>query len=70
MALKLTRTYGSWIELRDDRSGSVTRVRAVPAAGDGKIQIEIDAPQHVHIQRIPPVGECVPAYHMKGAADA
>lgn len=62
MSLKLTRTYGSWIEMRDDRSGTVTRVRAVPSATDGKIQIEIEAPQHVHIARTPPIGEPVPAY--------
>jgi hypothetical protein len=53
--LKLTRSLGSWIELRDSKTGAVVaQFRAVPAAAgeDGKVQFEIDAPQHIKINRV------------------
>lgn len=59
MALKLTRSFGAWIELRDDRSGAVTRFRAVSTEDTTKVQFQIEAPVFVAIDRVGPPGQAV-----------
>lgn len=51
--LKLTRTFGQWIELRDERTGAVSRIRAVVTEQHDKVQFEIDAPLDIRVNRVP-----------------